>query len=183
MSEKLLAVHNMNGDVLLQIKEEDVKWPADYESHVLSASDVMVLVGIEDRKHVFYDLIPMMPAGFTSESILMDDDIVQWGQSYMLQHRPCPRCTLCPRPCERVCVHKLCSHRCCGTNVYEALHLWHIYNEQSPGHLISTQGYLNGIGLKFVFPEDVIDDELCQLCGELDIPDELLQRVRSLARA
>ena len=78
------------------------KWPADYESHVLSASDVMVLVGIEERKHVFYDLIPMMPAGFTSESILMDDDIVQWGQSYMLQRRPCPRCTLCPRPCERV---------------------------------------------------------------------------------
>ena len=76
MSERVLVVHNMNGDVLLQIKEENVEWPADYESHVLSASDVKILVGIKERKHVFYDLIPMMPAGFTSESILMDDDIV-----------------------------------------------------------------------------------------------------------
>ena len=165
MSEKLLAVHNMNGDVLLQIKEEDVKWPADYESHVLSASDVMVLVGIEKRKHAFYDLIPMMPAGLTSESILMDDDIVQWGQSYMSQHRPCPRCPLCPRPCERVGVHKLCSHRCSGTTEQD-LHLWHFYNKKRGPFLITTEGYLNGLGLKSVFPEDVIDDELCQLCVE-----------------
>ena len=49
--------------------------------------------------------------------------------------------------------------------------------------LITTQGYLNGQGLKSFFLEDVIDDELFQLCGEFDIPDEVLQRVRSLARA
>ena len=100
----------------------------------------------------------------------------------MLQRRPSPRCTLCSRPCKRVGVHKLCSHRCSGTKEQD-LHLWHIFNEQRGGLLISTQGYFNGTGLKGVFPEDVIDDELCQLCGEFDIPDEVLQRVGSLARA
>ena len=164
MSEGVLAVHNMNGDVLLQIEEEDVMWPADDHSHVLSSSDVMAFLGIKQCKRAFYDLIPILPAGLTSESILRDDDIVQWGQSYMLQQRTCPRCTLCHRPCERVGVHKLCSHRCFGTEG-QALHLWRIYHGQR---------------LR-VFPEDVMDDELCQLCEELDIPDEVLQRVRSLA--
>ena len=183
MTEGVLVVHNINGDVLLEIKEEDVDWPADDESHVMSAIDVMVLVGIEEQEHAVYDLNPIMPAGWTSESILMDDDKVQWGESYMLQHRPCPRCTLCNRLCERVGVHKLCSHKCSGTNMSEALHLWHIYYDQSPEPFISTQGYLNGVGLQIVFPEDVIEDELRHMCGEFDISDEHLQRVRSLARA
>ena len=182
MSGGVLVVHNLNGDVLLEIKEEDVMWPADDESHVLSASDVMVFLGIGKKAHAFFDLIPMMPAGLTSESMLVDDDIVHWGQSCILHHRRCPRCPLCLRPCERVGVHRLCCHRSGDPNTKEMLHLWHICNDQRPGPSISIQGYVNGVGLKYVFPEDDIDEELCQLCGELNIPHELREEVRSWAR-
>ena len=182
MSGGVLVVHNLNGDVLLEIKEEDVMWPADDESHVLSARDVMVFLGRGKKAHAFFDLIPVMPAGLTSESMLADDDIVHWGQSCILHHRRCPKCPMCLGPCERVGVHRLCCHRSGDPNTKEMLHLWHICNDQRSGPSISIQGYVNGVGLKYVFPEDDIDEELCQLCGELNIPHELREEVRSWAR-
>ena len=127
-----IIVWGMNGGVepLLTVEEERIEWGD--ESRTLDCSDVMRMMKIGNSEVAYYDLILLSaPAGSgLVQTPMHSDDVVEWGCSYTLYRRPCPRCTLCNRACQREGVHKLCSHVCVPVANENCLHLWHTLNKK-----------------------------------------------------
>ena len=171
-AEVIIVNCSSSGRQLLRITPEDLIWPDDVPQ-ALDVFDVLSFLKIKHTEMALYDLIREDGCGVSYEGGVQYDEL-EWGQSYLLLKRTCPRCTLCDKACQRVGVHKLCSHGPSTMGKGQlGLHLWHSLNRVSPGGkiMVTTQGYCNGCGLREedVFPADVLSEDLCGLCDQFGI--------------
>ena len=147
-----------NGEVLLDIIEDDLMWPD--ESRELYALDVFELIGIGQRKQCLFDLSYSESAQNAEPQFAQDFDQVHFGKVYTLAERACARCTMCRACCTRSAgAHSLCSHG-------SFTHLWcrpqHHCGNNKTNHsvFVAVEGYLNGCGLRSRFSNDELNTEL-----------------------